>query len=156
MCLKMSDAVSGALTVNLGAVHIEGQQAVAQFDIRYPVTISGDYVLRQFRTVAERSGLSVNVIHHDKPLYVEKDNPLIRLLSSAYEDVTGEKPDTYSTGGGTYARKLGGKGVAFGPAFKGDQINMHNADEGMDKANFLRHARICAEAMYRMFTEELN
>ncbi len=49
--LKMSDAVSGALTVNLGNVHIEGTEARAQFDIRYPVTVNGDYVLRQFRSV---------------------------------------------------------------------------------------------------------
>ncbi len=154
--LKMSDAVSGALTVNLGAVHIEGQEAVARFDIRYPVTVSGEYVIRQFRKVAENSGLTVKVLHHDKPLYIEEDSALIRLLSGAYESVTGELPDIYSTGGGTYARKLGGRGVAFGPAFKGDVINMHNADEGMDKENFFRHAQICAEAMYRLYTEELD
>ena len=50
--LKMSDSVSGALTVNLGAVHIEGSEARALFDIRYPVTVNGDFVLRQFRTVS--------------------------------------------------------------------------------------------------------
>ena len=58
------------------------------------------------------------------------------------------------TGGGTYARKLGGKGVAFGPNFKGDDIRMHNADESVDKENFLRHMQICFEAMYRMYTLE--
>lgn len=156
MGLKMSDSVSGALTVNLGAVHIEGQQAVADFDIRYPVTVNGDYVIRLFRSVAERNGLDVKILHHDKPLYVEKDSALIRLLGEAYKAVTGEEAQTYSTGGGTYARKLGGKGVAFGPAFKGDEIHMHDADESMDKENFLKHARICAEAVYRLFTEELD
>lgn len=153
--LKMSDAVSGALTVNLGIVHIEGDEARAQFDIRYPVTVKGDYVIRQFRSVAESNGLEVKVLHHDAPLYIEKDSRLIGLLSGAYEEVTGEKAEIYSTGGGTYARKLGGKGVAFGPAFKGDEINMHNADESMSEENFLKHMQICAEALYRMYTEEL-
>ena len=97
------------------------------------MTVNGDYVMRQFRKVAESSGLNVKLLHHGRPLYVEKDSELIRLLSDAYRAVTGEEAQLYSTGGGTYARKLGGKGVAFGPAFKGDQINMHNADEGMDK-----------------------
>ena len=150
--LKMSDSVSGELTVNLGIVHIEGNTAEAYIDIRYPVTVKGDYVIRQFKAVAEYSGLDVEVIHHDKPLNVETDSPLIRELSAAYESVTGEKPTMYTTGGGTYARKLGGRGVAFGPHFEGDPINMHNADESVDKENFFKHAQICLEAMYRLYT----
>lgn len=150
--LKMSDSVSGGLTVNLGIVHIEDRTALAQFDIRYPVTVNGDYVIRQFRTVAENSNLKFEVLHHEKPLYVEKDSQLIRTLSEAYESVTGEPAELYATGGGTYARKLGGKGVAFGPNFKTDSINMHNADESVDENNFFTHAQICLEAMYRLFT----
>ena len=152
--LKMSDAVSGALTVNLGNVHIEGTEARAQFDIRYPVTVNGDYVLRQFRSVAENNHLTVKVLHHDRPLCVEKDSELVRLLADAYKTVTGEDAPLYTTGGGTYARKLGGKGVAFGPNFKDDDIRMHNADESVDKENFLRHMQICFEAMYRLYTLE--
>lgn len=149
--LKMSDSVSGELTVNLGMVHIEDSTAEAYFDIRYPVTVNGDYVLRQFKAVAEYSGLNVRVVHHDKPLHLEKDSPLIQELSAAYEAVMGEPPTLYATGGGTYARKLAGRGVAFGPHFPGDPINMHNADESMDKENFFKHAQICLEAMYRLF-----
>ena len=152
--LKMSDAVSGALTVNLGNVHIEGTEARAQFDIRYPVTVNGDYVLRQFRSVAENNHLTVKVLHHDRPLYVEKDSELVRLLADAYRTVTGEDAPLYTTGGGTYARKLGGKGVAFGPNFRDDDIRMHNADESVDKENFLRHMQICFEALYRLYTLE--
>lgn len=152
--LKMSDAVSGALTVNLGIVHIEDNTASAQLDIRYPVTVNGEYVLRQFRTVAERSGLKVKVLNRVEPLYLESDSPLIRLLSDAYRSVTGEEPVIYSTGGGTYARKLNGRGVAFGPAFKDDEVQMHRADESVDCEKFWTHAQICLEAMYKMFTEE--
>ena len=152
--LKMSDAVSGALTVNLGNVHIEGTEARAQFDIRYPVTVNGDYVLRQFRSVAENNHLTVRVLHHDRPLYVEKDSELVRLLADAYRTVTGEDAPLYTTGGGTYARKLGGKGIAFGPNFRDDDIRMHNADESVDKENFLRHMQICFEALYRLYTLE--
>ncbi|MER2080397.1 MAG: Sapep family Mn(2+)-dependent dipeptidase [Ruminococcus sp.] len=152
--LKMNDGVSGALTVNLGTVYIDDHEARASVDIRYPVTFNGEYVLRQFRSVAEYNGLRVKVLHHDSPLYVEKDSELVRLLCDAYESVTGEKAEVYATGGGTYARKLGGRGVAFGPNFKGDDIRMHNADESVDKENFLRHMQICFEAMYRLYTLE--
>lgn len=152
--IKMSDSVSGALTVNLGNVHIEGIVAKAQFDIRYPVTVNGEYVIRQFKTVAKNSDLNVKILNHELPLYVEKESELIGELSQAYESVMGEKPELYSTGGGTYARMLGGKGVAFGPNFKNDDIRMHNADESVDKDNFFKHAQICLEAMYRLYTME--
>ena len=151
--IKMSDSVSGSLTVNLGTVHIEDGVAKAEFDIRYPVTVNGDYIIRQFKNVAERSGVSAKVEFHERPLYVEKDSELIKLLGEAYESVTGEEAEIYSTGGGTYARKLCGRGVAFGPNFKGDDIKMHNADESVDKENFIKHMQICLEAMYRLYTE---
>ena len=150
--IKMSDAVSGALTVNVGSVDIEGETANATFDIRYPVTVKGEQILKQFKTVAKNSDLRVDVIHHEPPLYIKKDSELIKTLSDAYESVTGEKAELYSTGGGTYARKLGGRGVAFGPAFKDDDVHMHNADESVDINNFFKHAQICLEAMYRLFT----
>lgn len=152
--IKMSDAVSGSLTVNLGSVHIEGDEAYATIDIRYPVTVKGDNVLKQFKKVARISDLSVDVLHHEKPLYVSKDSELVNVLSDAYESVMGEKPQLYSTGGGTYARKLGGKGVAFGPAFSDDDVRMHNADESINEENFFKHSQICLEAMYRMFTQK--
>lgn len=152
--LKMSDCVSGALSVNLASLNIDDEYAKAKFDIRYPVTVNGDAVLSQFKKVADRSDLEVSVINHEKPLYVEKDSELIGLLSEAYEAVTGEAPQLYSTGGGTYARKLGNKGVAFGPNFMDDNIRMHNSDESVDENIFFKHAQICLEAMYKLFTCE--
>ena len=86
---------------------------------------------------------------------MEKDSRIISLLSDAYKNVMGTDAPLYTTGGGTYARKLGGNGVAFGPVFPGDEINMHNADESINEENYFKHAEICLEAMYKMFTEEL-
>lgn len=149
--LKTHCSISGDLTVNLGYIHIEGNEARAAFDIRYPVSITGGSVYRQFRYAAKHNKLDVKVLNHEKPLYIEKDSELVKLLSDAYKAVTGEEPELYTTGGGTYARKLGGKGLAFGPAFKDDEVNMHNADESIDKEKFFTHAQICLEAMYRMY-----
>lgn len=149
--LKTHCSISGDLTVNLGYIHIEGNEARAAFDIRYPVSITGGSVYRQFRYAAKHNKLDVKVLNHEKPLYIEKDSELVKFLSGAYKAVTGEEPELYTTGGGTYARKLGGKGLAFGPAFKDDEVNMHNADESIDKEKFFTHAQICLEAMYRMY-----
>ena len=68
----MHDSASGALTVNLGSVDIEDQTAKAQFDIRYPVTVSGKSVLKQFEKVAKNSDLCVKVLNHEKSLILKK------------------------------------------------------------------------------------
>lgn len=132
-------------------MNIEGQTAKAVFDIRYPVTVSGNRVLKQFKKVAKISDLKVTVLNHEEPLYADKDSKLVKLLSDAYESVTGEKAELYSTGGGTYARMLGGHGVAFGPAFKNDDVRMHNATKVWIRRTFLNTLRFalrqCTECL---------
>ncbi len=153
--IKMCDSVSGALTVNLGTVKIIDKVCELTLDIRYPVTVNGDGILYRVIKSAELENLDVKVLSHLKPLYLDENSKIVSVLSSAYENVMGKKPNLYTSGGGTYARKLGGKGVAFGPAFPDDEINMHNADESINEENFFKHAEICLEAMYKMFTEKL-
>lgn len=155
MGIKMCDSVSGSLTVNLGTVRIIDDACEMTLDIRYPVTVNGDGVLYRVTKSAEHENLDVKVLSHLRPLYLDENSKIVSVLSSAYENVMGEKPELYTSGGGTYARKLGGKGVAFGPVFPGDEINMHNADESINEENFFKHAEICLEAMYKMFTEKL-
>ena len=93
------------------------------------------------------------MLSHLKPLYLSEDSDIVRLLSDSYEAVMGEKPKLYTTGGGTYARKLGGKGVAFGPVFEGEISNIHNANECINVEKFFRHAQICLESMYNLYTK---
>lgn len=150
--IKMNDEPSGDLTCNLSKVRINDSEAYFTLDIRYPVTENGDNIFSIIQAQAKSYGLQAEVIHHSEPLYLPKDSETIKLLSSAYEDITGEKPGLYSTGGGTYARMLGGKGVAFGPAFPDDNVNMHNSDESIDEENFFKHAKICAQAFYKLYT----
>lgn len=154
--LKMRDFVSGDLSCNLSKIRLNDSKAYLTLDIRYPVTMNGKKILKQIEKSAAINELSVEVIHHIPPLYLAKESPTIALLSEAYEQITGEKPELYSTGGGTYARMLGGKGVAFGPVFKDDKVNMHNADESIDEENFFKHAQICLQAMYQMYTQDFE
>ncbi len=154
MGLKMRDRESGPLTLNVGTVHIDEGYATCTLDIRYPVTMNGENILNQVKKAAANENLNVKVLKHSEPLYIAEDSELIKLLSDSYEEIMNEKPDIYSTGGGTYARVLGGKGVAFGPVFKDEVSNIHNANECINVEKFFQHAQICLEAMYRMFTQE--
>ncbi len=148
--IKMRDSASGSLTLCLSMVSILENSAKAAIDIRYPVTMDSEAVFYRIRKAAEKEGLKVRVIDHIKPLRLDEDSKLVRLLSSSYEAITGEKPALYSTGGGTYARMLGGRGVAFGPLFPDDESRMHNSDESLDEEKFFLHAQICLQAMYDM------
>ncbi len=150
--IKTEDKPSGGLTCNLGKVRINENENYFTLDIRYPVTKNGEDILKKIRNEAASFNLTVDIIHHAEPLYLPENSEIIKLLSSAYKDITDEKPGLYSTGGGTYARMLGGKGVAFGPAFKDDEVNMHNADESIDEEKFFLHAKICMQAIYKMYT----
>ncbi len=150
MGIKMRDAVSGELTVTLSRVHITEREASAVLDVRYPVSFLEEVVLYQVKKVAAREGLTVRVIDSEKPLSLDENAPIVRVLKQAYENVMGEEPELFTTGGGTYARVLGGKGVAFGPVFPDDDSRIHNSDESIDEEKFFRHFSICLEAMNGM------
>ena len=151
--LKMRDRESGPLTVNVGTVHIDQGYATCTLDIRYPVTADGEMILEKLRKLGEREGIHVKLLEHNPPLKMDESADIVRILSDSYEAVMGEKPRLYSTGGGTYARKLGGKGVAFGPVFEGEESNMHNANECLSVEKFYQHAQICLEAIYNLYTK---
>lgn len=149
--MKMRDSQSGALTLCVSTIELDELTERATIDIRYPVTFGGKELLRRVKKAAEFENVEVNVLSHAKPLHLDDNRPIIGILKESYKDVTGEDCELYATGGGTYARKLGGNGVAFGPVFKDDTSNMHTDNEGLDEDKFMKHAQICLEAMYKMF-----
>ena len=153
--VKQEDAQSGPLTLNLGVVRADAEGTSAGIDIRYPVTSDGKKIFETIRACAERSGLKVELLQDTKPLYLPEKSPLISLLRDSYQAVTGKPAGLYATGGGTYARAMAGKAVAFGPFFPDEpDRRLHNTNENIDTAKFLIHAQICLEAVYRMATAE--
>ncbi len=153
--VNMTDEPSGPLTFNLGLVNVDENSCSLTVDIRYPATKKGADVSETIRSQVEPYGLTYELLSDAEPLYLPKESQLVTLLSGAYKDVTGEECDIFSMGGGTYARQMFGKGVAFGAGFK-DQADSraHQANEMLDLRRFKLHAEICLEAMYRMLTAE--
>lgn len=133
--LNVSDEKSGALTLNLGCARTEGEEIVFELDIRYPVSVDKDALTA---TLQKRlPGIKVEQGFFHLPLYVDKDNALIKDLLSAYDEVMGGKAEPIAIGGGTYARALP-LGVAFGPCFPGGNGGMHCPDEYMDLDDFAK------------------
>lgn len=153
--VNISDDPSGPLTFNLGIVNVTPEACSLIVDIRYPATKDGGWVSDTIKGVVEQAGLEYTLLSDAKPLYLPKESPLVTLLSGAYKDVTGEECTIYSMGGGTYARQMFGKGVAFGPGFPGSEpSHEHDVNEQIDLKSFQLHAQICLEAMYRMLTAD--
>lgn len=153
--VDMSDEPSGPLTFNLGIVKADAESCVLTVDIRYPATKEGREISGAIKKQVEGLGLEYVQLSDAVPLYLPKESKLVTLLSGAYKDVTGEDCEIFSMGGGTYARQMFGKGVAFGPGFKDDiPAHEHDVNEQIDLTKLKLHAQICLEAMYRMYTAD--
>lgn len=149
--IQCEDEPSGSLSVNLGLVRIDGKQSEIALDIRYPVTCSGTDIAEKLRAIAREYGLTCEVMEDLPPLYLPERSEIAVLLNNAYQKIVGQPAGFYSTGGGTYARTLRGKGVAFGPLFRSSSLhNMHKANEFIDIDEFMLHCEICLEAMIQM------
>lgn len=149
--IQQSDEPSGALTLNVGVVQIDDAVATASVDIRYPVTVDGETIIQQLQTCAESAGITYATLENLAPLYAKEDSLLVSILRRAYASATGEEARLYSTGGGSYARCISGRCVAFGPVFPNEpDRRMHQCGEHIDMECFMRHAEICLEAMYQM------
>ena len=118
--VNCDDKQSGDLTINVGVLDINEQTATVKIDIRYPVTADFNKIVDKIEKSADKYNLQFKVDSHLPPLNVPENTSIISTLQTAYKEITGEMPNLYSTGGGTYARSLGNKGVAFGPVFPDD------------------------------------
>lgn len=141
--IQCQDAESGALSMNVGSLLMDSGSLTIAIDIRYPITMSGAHIIDLIRERAETTDASVTVDREVAPLHFPEDHPLIGRLSAAYEMHTGKKLELLSTGGGTYARSMAGRGIGFGGAGAG----AHSPDEFVDMEDLMQHARICTQAM---------
>ncbi len=145
------DEVSGDLTMNVGTVSISDETVSVRVDIRYPATIDSSGIIEKIKAAAQSHNISVEITGDNKPLYVPEEHPLIKSLGECYTEVTGQTVRPISMGGGTYARALGGRGVAFGLVFPESQpSNLHMPNENFSVEDFMRHAEICYKAMCRL------
>lgn len=125
--IDCKDIKSGKLTCNVGMIDTDDQNLYVTLDIRHPVDIAREEIISTIRKIDQVKDVEL-LAHHD-PLYVSPDDPLVKTLLDAYNDVTGENAAPIAIGGATYARALP-KAVAFGPIFPDMNSTIHMPDEG--------------------------
>ena len=145
------DNASGPLTVNLGQITLDADEAVAVLDIRSPVSFSCGDVLEQMHRAfgGGDEGLAVEVQKQSEPLYVPDDHPMITVLSRVYREVTGREPVLHAIGGGTYARAIENC-VCFGAVYPGEEITVHRPNERASIDHMVLNAKVYGHALYEL------
>lgn len=142
--IACQDAVSGALTANLGMIACSGESMMAVIDIRYPISTNGDMLLRLisdfFQTPATMRG-------GHPPHFVSEHSELVQTLLRVYEQETGASgAKCLSIGGGTYARAIE-NAVSFGCRFPGREDLAHQANERIAISDLVKNCKILAAAI---------
>ena len=146
--ISMEDGVSGKLTCALDIINGDEKQVTAQLDIRYPVLMKEEAMMRVMNDTLN-GRLTAELAGSHTPHFVSENSTLVQELLAAYEDVTGCRGKALAIGGGTYARTME-EGVAFGALFPGEEELAHQANEYITVEDLYRNMRIFAYAIVRM------
>lgn len=147
--IAMEDAVSGALTMNLGVVRADAGRIEVELNYRYPVTHTFEECGPAVRAAFEQAGFHQTHMQHKPRIYMEPDSPLVQKLLKVYQAYTGQEAQPKCIGGGTYAKMIPNT-LAFGPIFPGDEVREHKPDEFIELERLLDNAKILAAAMYEL------
>ena len=84
---------------------------------------------------------------HVEPLFYDIESPMIKALTKAYADVTGDKESKMEAiGGGTYAKSINGI-VPFGCCFRGEDGDIHSPNEYLPVESFKKQVLCYVEAI---------
>ena len=145
----LSDEISGQLIFNVGVIEVDQSKAELLINIRYPVTLDSKEVYQRISQELDQTGIKIEEKEDKKPLYVEKDDPLVTKLMQVYREFTNDQREAIAIGGGTYARVID-KAVAFGPLFPGQPELAHQKDEYIGIDDLILNTKIIANAILEL------
>ncbi len=134
----------GRLTFNNGVAFKKDGKFYFTIDIRYPVSLKKEDVIKPMLENGE--GHLVDVGGGDS-LFFPPNSPMIEALMKAYQEVTGDsdaKPLTM--GGGTYAKEMKGI-VAIGGSDDKHNYHIHDDNEFITMESLLSQCAIYYEAI---------
>lgn len=146
------------LTIVGGVIGIEDGKFFQTVDSRYPTNTSGAQISD---TINKRYGEVCTCETNDdmEPFYIEPDSAEIQTCINTYNDITGEKAELYTMGGGTYARDFP-NAVSFGPEHPERPMPewvgaVHCVDEGASIDFLLEALKIYIVTLARLQEVEL-
>ncbi len=148
------DEQFGPLTCIGGTIKMENGRMVQNINIRYPGATTGDALAEKIAQAAAKHGAAL-ANSTDVPLFYQDPNsPEVQALLRAFEAATGEKGETFTIGGGTYARHFK-NAVSFGPHFPAHKNPPfagaeHMANEGASLADMKTALKVYILALYEL------
>ncbi len=140
---------SGSLTLNVG--HFKFNEGFLQIGInlRIPVNTPIASISDTISKICNTYNLETEIGGIQEPLYVPKDNPLVKTLTSIFNNATNSNYEPIAIGGGTYARAFENC-VSFGANFPEDTDMCHQANEFVDIDKLVLACKIYAKAIYEL------
>ncbi len=146
---NLKDEASGEITINVGTIKTKEDKIELKLDVRYPISFSAEVVEEAFNKGVKPYEVKVNSVGDTRPVYMDKDGEVMRMLMSAYEEETGDKTEPLIIGGGTYARAMPNI-IAFGPLLPGREATEHQKNECMLESDFELCRKIYAGAIKKL------
>ena len=144
------DDVSGRLTLNIGKLEQKNGIFLVEANVRYPCSKNHQWIAGTMLAQFCAAGFQVKERLAMDPLYIDKQDPLVRKLLDAYREVTGDlQHDAFSIGGATYARYLPHT-VSFGPLFPGEKELAHEDDEFLELGSLEKMTLIYITALEKL------
>ena len=141
---------SGNLTMSLDKIDADQEHVSFGCDVRYPVTMEYQYIVERFQRGFASHGCHTEITHQANGHKVDAHHPLVQKLLKVYQEQTGNEAYCMAIGGGTYARKMPNRAVAFGMRFAGTPERAHTPDERMDIDELVKNTQIIAHALYEL------
>ncbi|RRG02960.1 MAG: M20/M25/M40 family metallo-hydrolase [Lactobacillus sp.] len=150
---NIEDQQSGHLTVNISSLKIDQNETRMQLDMRIPVTIDRDELVKKLANKIAPYDLHYEPYDYLAPLYVPTDSHLVKTLMTVYQDITGDQTPPQISGGATYARTMH-HCVAYGAMLPGTPDFMHQVNENWALESMFKAMKIYAEAIKRLCVDD--
>ena len=140
---------SGKLTLNVGNFNFYENYLQICINLRIPINTSIDTVTNLIDNHCQIYSLDTYIAGKQNPLYVPKNNYLVKTLCGIFNKMTNSNYEPIAIGGGTYARAFENC-VSFGANFPGDTDMCHQANEFIDIDKLMLTCNIYAQAIYEL------
>ena len=140
---------SGKLTLNVGNFNFFENYLQIGINLRIPINTSIDTVTNLIDNHCQIYSLDTYIAGKQNPLYVPKNNYLVKTLCGIFNKITNSNYEPIAIGGGTYARAFENC-VSFGANFPGDTDMCHQANEFIDIDKLMLTCNIYAQAIYEL------
>ena len=166
-CLEIAceDAQTGKLHASAGRIGIENGCVFMELTITLPACTKVDTLQQTIDAACAEKGLSSRILKLRAPHSFPAGHPVVKRLTSVYQDVTGYSDEPFVMSGGSYAGQLP-RAFAYGPGMPGRVFpsdifrpgcgDYHQVDESEDIEHFCMFTRIYIHALLALNDMELQ